>query len=155
MKNRPISETQLTIDGLGTFDPEIIRPEEGICCFIQRLKFRGDNIDLVVYPNEDGTWPTPGQQAELCARFQAFTEHVDYALRDLPSQLRELCEEYRIDISHLTDDEIIDSVKWMNVKLEREGDIECYTSNPEVTENLDVVIRFANGISINYVYFDG
>ncbi len=53
------------------------------------------------------------------------------------------------------DADIIGNIRWHNVKLDPDGRIECYTSNPLVSDNFDIVLGFSSDMRLAYVHFDG
>jgi len=143
------------ISSLGRFEAQRLEADGRIYCYSQGIRFKGSQPELIVYPNDDGTPLTDRQKDELRERFLRFSSSVDAALNDLPRQLREVCREYRIDVSELGDDELRRGLNWHNIKLEPEGAIECYTDNPSVSKSLDIVLRFSPDLSLAEVYFDG
>ena len=74
---------------------------------------------------------------------------------DLPEKLRFFCELYDIDVSGPADDDLRDKLNWHNVKLDRDGTIECYTDNELVSKNLDIVLEFAADGKLMSASFDG
>lgn len=146
---------ELFIDGLGTFQAQRFNDILGLYCFTRTHNFHGQTVELVVYPNEDGTWPSDVQRLELASRFKKFEAEVETALQELPSHLAPLCDKYQINIEHLARSQITNGFVWENIKLELGGEIECYTMNKAVTSNLNIVIRFSSAMKISDVYFDG
>lgn len=149
------TQDELYIAGLGSFQAQREKSFLGLYCFSKNHPFHGQTVELIVYPNEDGTWPSEIQRIELTSRFKQLEAKVVSALQALPSHLAPLCKEYQIDIDHLTSTQITDGINWHNVKLEPSGEIECYTMNEEVTSSLDIAIRFTSEIIISDVHFDG
>jgi hypothetical protein len=159
MTNHDTADTMF-IDGLGVFHAQRHKELEqhclmGLYCFKKQHAFRNANVDLIVYPNRDGSWPSEAQRAEYASRFHCFEAMVLAALKKLPSLLSRVCRKYKIDISHLDPSAIIDGVEWHNVKIEREL-IECYTSNSAVADvHFTTVLQFSPDIVLTKVYFDG
>jgi len=146
----------LFIVGLGAFQA---RRDNGgflgLNYFKKTHSFHGQTVDLIVYPNDDGTWPSEAQRLELTSRFKKFEAEVESALQGLPSHLAPLCRKYQINIDQLAASQMTAGFRWQNVKLEPAGEIECYTMNLTVTRHLNIVIRFSSAIIISEVYFDG
>ena len=160
MTERDTADT-MVIAGLGSFRVErIAMPVDGENDFEEILftkthLLHAQTIELIVYADEEGVWPSLSQRAELVTRFKKFEGGLDSALEQLPSQLKTLCVRYGENIDNLTSSQIIDGIRWDNVKLEPDGCIECYTSIPSVSVNFDVVMRFSPSTVLTEVYFDG
>ena len=145
----------LVIAGLGSFQAQRDGGILGLYCFSKAHPFLGQTVELVVYPNEDGTWPSDTQRRELASKFRRFQASAESALHELPSWLVPLCKQYSIYIDHLAPSQLTSGFTWQNVKLLPEGEIECYTMNKSVTKTFNLVIRFSSAVIISDVYFDG
>ena len=146
---------KVDIQGLGVFQPQRFEQNGELYCFEQEIQFRGQTVDLIIYPDDDGAAPGPEARDELKRIFEQFDAKLDFALSDLPAKLRSLCAEYQIDVAHVTDEQLVANIDWHNIKLQLDGTVECYSSNGLVTESLDIVIGFTKDMKIEYVHFDG
>lgn len=155
----------LVINGLGQFKLERIAmngeddqdddPMDDMILFTKEHTFQGQITDLIVYANDDGSWPSNEQRAELIARFKRFEDTINITLKQLPGQVRTLLKLYDYDIDHLSDSQIINDINWDNIKLEPDGPIECYTSIPCLPVSFDIVMRFSPPDELEEVYSDG
>jgi hypothetical protein len=142
---------QVEFPGAGSFERVVVLNE--YTHYSAPIEFRGSNAELIVYPHSGMTTITDEQFKQLQSRFEAFQASLDPALLDLPAQLRAECAKYRIDLGDVTDQTIRQDIRWVNVKLESGGNIECYTSNSLVY--FDIVLGFSPDMKLQYLHFDG
>lgn len=149
------SHVHVDFPDIRTFQPSYLETAGEPYCYKSRIRFRASDTELVIYPIARGASIDAAQAAELRKQFDRFQDAVDVALIELPPKLRTLCDEYEIDVRRVADVEMINNIRWHNVKLQPDGTIECYTSNRLVTESLDIVLGFSADLRLDYVYFDG
>jgi hypothetical protein len=125
----------------------------GLYAFERSYTFRGQEVALIVYPNDDETWPSVSQRAELVERLRAFEASIDSTLHQLPKHLITTCLWYGFEVEDIEASRLATDLEWTNVKLESNGEIECYTRHEQIP--LDIVIRFASPSVISKVNFDG
>ncbi len=80
---------------------------------------------------------------------------VDEQLKQFPAVLRQVCDKYGIDISHLSDLDLVDNLKWPGIALDPSGTVECSAENTIVTTNFQIRIGFDQQMAIKDVYYDG
>ena len=158
-QNRP-QLANVIIDGHGEFTPRFEPLSHRIACFTQEIEFKNQKVDLIFYPGLKDR-PSQKKQERLMKQFNDFANSLDSALVDLPPKLRKLCDEYGLEtVNEQTDAELIKNIRWKNIKLESSNWIECYTENPAITKNFDIVMRFKRPVfqrlsKLKHVHFDG
>ena len=150
-----VQHASIEIEGLGIFKPQCIEPKYKPYCYSQLITFNRQEVELIIYPDDDGSLPSQEKKAELRSMFSQFDSKLRESLTELPSHLRPLCADYEIDITKVSDEQIVSNMQWQNIKLQNDGKIECYSSNDLVTYAHDIVIGFDQQMRIEYVHFDG
>lgn len=141
-------QSYVEFPNLDSFERHVIAGE--FVSYSAPIQFRGGDADLVIYPNRDGEI----DEDRLRVQFVEFQQSLDTALEKLPDKLRRICAEYDFDVSDVPDEEMVQNITWVNVKLLDDGGIECYTRNDRVTY-LDIVLGFTPRMQLKYVHFDG
>lgn len=153
-----MTENDFTIDGLGVFRIEKMpsRGKSDIIYLEKSINFCGQSTTLLIHSNPDGSLPTKKDCLERRTRFRALEANVDKAMEDLPPLVRQICDEMQIDHREIPDAQLSDGMVWRLIKLEPQGDIECWTNTfLSISHGFDLMIRFSRQIRIFQVYFDG
>lgn len=138
---------------IGVFEAQFLDSGE-LFCFARKINFRNSEPELIIYP-VDGQPPSPESAQQLLQRFDKFQAGVDKALKKLPKMLRRECANYELQIDHLSDTQIIDGLKWQNIKLDPCGCVGCYVKNYDVSTNFDIAIEFSKKCKLVNLHFDG
>jgi len=145
--------TKIQIGELGEFSPNLMESGE-LICYSRTIEFRGSTAELSVYP-EGNRPPSDESAARLATRLSQFTENVESQMHKFVTLLRAECREYIIDVSAMTDSQLIENLEWTNINLDPKGTIECYARNLSVTNNFDISLGFSDDFTLYRLQFDG
>ena len=125
-----------------------------LLCFECPVTFRNSEPDLVIYPSNDKP-PSQKEIQKLTQRFDQFLARVGDALESFPDMLRSECDNYNLQVEHLSDTQLVNGLEWQNIKLDPSGCVACYAKNAAVTTNFDISMEFSKKCRLVSLHFDG
>lgn len=143
----------VVIPGVGTFALE----SGSFRC--SRNFFADKAIDVLIYPKLDGGEPTDAWKAAIAQTYSLFAEKLESEIQRLPDMVRKLCREYDMyeDVEiPWTDSELLDGLRWGNIKLANDGTVECCADpSQRPANNFTIVFGFDKEAKLEYAHFDG
>ncbi len=141
----------IEIEGIGSFFPEYMRGEKAPMYYTCTV----DGTDVVIYPKEDGSPYTDDDKRYVRRRYDQFVESARESILAGFDQVRQLCDQYGIEVPDRPASELVSELKLTNCKIGLQGWLECYTEYGVIAESLDLVVTFDESMTLTRVYFDG